>query len=210
MDAAAELIQGSMEWLCARAGKVTASRIADVLDRTKKGEEGAKRAAYKWQMVVETLTGRPADAVFVNEAMRWGTETEPSARFQYEQEKGLLVDQVGMVMHPTITRGAASPDGLVGSDGLLEIKCPTSAKHLSYVRDGLAPEQYKPQMAWQMACTGRQWCDFMSYDPRLPLEFDRLIVRYHRDDAYIAMIEAEVTQFLSEVDQLITDLKDRF
>lgn len=205
MDAAAELIQGSMEWLCARAGKVTASRIADVLDRTKKGEDSAKRAAYKWQMVVETLTGRPADAAFVNEAMRWGTETEPFARQQYGD-----VELVGMVMHPTISRGAASPDGLVGEDGLLEIKCPTSATHLAYLRDGVVPEKYKPQMAWQMACTGRRWCDFMSYDPRLPLEFDRLIVRYHRDDAYIAMIEAEVTQFLSEVDQIIADLKDRF
>ena len=205
MDASTELIQGSMEWLCARAGKVTASRIADVLDRTKKGEDSAKRAAYKWQMVVETLTGRPADAVFVNEDMRWGTETEPFARQQYGE-----VEQVGMVMHPTITRGAASPDGLVGADGLLEIKCPTSATHLAYLRGGVVPDKYKPQMAWQMACTGRQWCDFMSYDPRLPLEFDRLIVRYHRDDAYIAMIEAEVTQFLAEVDQIITDLKERF
>jgi putative phage-type endonuclease len=209
MPETTELIQGSIEWLCARAGKVTASRIADVMDRTKKGEDSAKRSAYKWQMVVETLTGRPADAVFVNDAMKWGTETEPFARAQYEQERE-LVDLVGMVAHPTIERGAASPDGLVGADGLLEIKCPNSATHLGYVRDGAVPDKYKPQMAWQMACTGRQWCDFMSYDPRLPEGYDRLVVRYHRDEAFIATIEAEVVQFLSEVDALLAELKDRF
>ena len=205
----AELIQGSMEWLCARSGKVTASRIADVLDKLKNGSDGAKRTAYKWQLAVEILTGRPADAIFVNDAMRHGTETEPFARQAYADIHG-PVDEVGMVMHPSFVRGAASPDGLVGTDGLLEIKCPTSATHLAYLRDGVVPDKYKPQMAWQMACTGRQWCDFMSFDNRLPVEYDTLIVRYHRDQDYIDMIEREVDGFLSEVDQILEDLKNRF
>ena len=142
----------------------------------------------------------------MNDAMRWGTEQEPMARASYEVKTGLLVDQVGMVLHPTIDRAAASPDGLVGEDGLIEIKCPNTATHLEYLLAGTVPSRYQPQMLWQMSCTGAAWCDFVSYDPRLPDHLQLFIVRFNRDQARIDEMEAEVRAFLAEVDSIISRL----
>lgn len=199
--------QGSEEWLQSRAGKVTASRIADVMAKIKTGEAAARRD-YKAQIVAEILTGKPQESGFTNEAMQWGTTTEPAARVAYEAISGVLVDIVGLVLHPTIDRAAASPDGLAG-DGLLEIKCPKTATHLQYLLAGVAPAQYQLQMLWQMACTERAWCDFVSFDPRLPQDLQILIVRFDRDDKRIEEIETEVKLFLSEVDETIAKLKAR-
>lgn len=199
--------QGSEEWLQSRAGRVTASRIADVLAKIKTGEAAARRD-YKAQIVAEILTGKPQESGFTNEAMQWGTATEPAARAAYEAISGTLVDTVGLVLHPAIDRAAASPDGLAG-DGLLEIKCPKTATHLQYLLAGVAPAQYQLQMLWQMACTERAWCDFVSFDPRLPEDLQLLIVRFERDDKRIAEIETEVKLFLSEVDETIEKLKAR-
>jgi putative phage-type endonuclease len=203
-----ELTQGTDEWKAARAGKVTASRIADVMAKIKSGE-AASRRDYRAQIVAEILTGTPQDDVFTSDAMRWGTEHEPYARAAYEVAKGILVDQVGLVIHPTIERGAASPDGLVGADGLVEIKCPKTATHLSYLLADEVPSQYQPQMLWQMACTGRQWCDFVSFDPRLPEDLQLFVVRFNRDQARIDAMEAEVVAFLAEVDTTLSSLATR-
>ena len=199
--------QGSAEWLASRSGKVTASRIADVMAKIKTGESAARRD-YKAQIVAEILTGKPQDDGFINGAMQWGPDQEPFARSAYEVAKDLMVAQVGLVLHPAIDRAAASPDGLAG-DGLLEIKCPKTATHLQYLLAGVAPTQYHLQMLWLMACTEREWCEFVSFDPRLPDDLQLLIVRFERDDKRIAEIETEVRLFLSEVDETIEKLKAR-
>ena len=200
--------QGTDSWKAARAGKVTASKISDVMAKIKTGEAAARRD-YRAQIVAEILTGTPQDDIFVNDAMRWGTEQEPYARAAYEATRGVLVDQVGLVLHPTIERGAASPDGLVDPDGLVEIKCPKTATHLAYLLAGEVPSQYQPQMLWQMACTGAQWCDFVSFDPRLTEDLQLFVVRFKRDQARIDAMEAEVKAFLEEVDATLASLKNR-
>jgi len=203
-----DIPQGTPEWLSARSGHVTASRINDLMARIKTGEAAARRD-YKAQIVAEILTGTPQGDTFTNDAMRWGTETEPFARAAYETRAGVLVDEVGFVLHPTIERGGASPDGLVGEDGLVELKCPKTATHLTYLLDGVVPSQYQNQMLWQMACCERSWCDFASFDPRLPEDMQLFVVRFPRDDARIAAIEAEVNAFLAEVDNIVTRLRNR-
>lgn len=197
--------QGSEEWLSSRVGKVTASRIADVMAKIKTGEAAARRD-YRTQIVAEILTGKPQGDDFSSAAMQWGNDQEPFARASYEAATGVLVDQVGLVLHPTIDRAAASPDGLAG-DGLLEIKCPKTATHLDYLLDGKPPAKYQLQMLWQMACTEREWCDFVSYDPRLPDDLRLFVVRFERDQKRIDEIETEVKAFLAEVDATINKLE---
>ena len=195
--------QGTPEWLAARAGKVTASAISNVLMKP----ETAGFRDYQAQIVAEILTGKPQGSDFTNAAMQFGTETEPLARSAYEAETGFSVDQVGMVIHPTIDRAGASPDGLVGNSGLAEIKCPKVATHLAYLIAGVVPTTYKNQMAWQMACTGRAWCDFVSFRPDLPENLQLFVVRYKRDPAEILKLETAVVAFLAGVDQMIEKLK---
>lgn len=186
--------QGSDEWFNARIGMVTASRLADVLG-TK-----AKRKKYAEQLSLETIQAFRV-VTEPNEHMIWGTQTEPEARNAYEAHSGSIVDLVGFVIHPEIKRAGASPDGLVGDDGLVEIKCPTTKTHMTTLDDYAVPEKHKPQMQWQMACTGRKWCDFVSYDPRI--EDSYFCKRVMRDDEFIARAEKEVIVFLTEVDDLI-------
>jgi putative phage-type endonuclease len=200
----ADLIQGSPEWFAARLGRVTASRVADVIAKTKTGW-GASRANYAAQLVAERLTGEVGDK-FTNAAMQWGTDTEPHARAAYEFIHGHDVRLVGFVPHPSIEMAGASPDGLVGDDGLVEIKCPNTATHIETLLGSSVPGKYIAQMQWQMACTGRAWCDFVSFDPRLP-ESMRLFVRHaDRDNAYIASLEKMIVEFLGEVDDTIRRL----
>ena len=188
-----------------RAGKVTASRVADVLSKVKSGES-AGRKNLKMDLVAERLTGKPTDS-FTNSAMQWGTEQEPFARIAYEAYKGIFVEQIPFVDHPTIEWFGCSPDGLVGEDGLLEIKSPNTTTHIEYLQEGKPPNRYIPQMMAQMACTGRKWCDFCSYDPRMPEELQLFVVRLNRDDAYIQEMEVEVKKFLDEVEQVLAQLK---
>ena len=197
--------QGSIEWRKLRLGKATASRIADIIAKTKSGYS-ASRANYMTELVIERF-GVLNDS-FTNDAMQWGTEQEPLARIEYEKRNLVTVEQVDFVPHPSIEMAGASPDGIVG-DGLLEIKCPNSKTHFEYLLAGVVPEKYKPQMAWQMACSGRKWCDFISYDPRCPEGLQYFEIRYERDDDYIAMLESEVKQFLSEVDTKYKQLKQK-
>ena len=197
--------QGSPEWLVARAGKVTASRINDVMA----AKTTAAYRDYRAQIVAEILTGQPQESGFTNAAMQWGTDQEKFARAEYELACDWTVDEVGIVLHPTIERGAASPDGLVSTNGLVEIKCPKTVTHLQTLIDKKQPRQYENQMLWQMACTGREWTDFVSYDPRLPEDLQLFVHRFDRDDKRISEIEAAVTQFLSEVDDLIDNIRKK-
>lgn len=200
--------QRSNEWLSERAGKVTASRIADVMAKTKTGY-GAGRANYMAELVAERLTGVPKQG-FMNGAMQHGIDTEPQARAMYELELGVTVVEDGFVRHPTIANTGASPDGLVGEDGLVEIKCPNTATHIETLRGGAIDRKYVLQMHWQMICCERDWCDFVSFDPRLPIEMQLHVQRIERDEELCAEIEAEVTAFLKEMDETVADLEARY
>lgn len=199
-----DIIQGTSEWRKIRMGKVTASRVKHVIAKTKTGY-AATRENYLTELVIERFG--ILNEGFTNAAMQWGTEQEPFARQHYELETGALVEQVAFIDHPTIEMAGASPDGLVEKYGLLEIKCPNSTTHFNYIREDLVPEEYKSQMAWQMACTGREWCDFVSYDPRVPDGLKYFQIRYVPEDGYIQMLESEVIKFLEEVDARYQELK---
>lgn len=200
--------QGSDEWRLARLGKVGASAVADATARTKTGW-GASRANLAARLVAERLTGTLQES-YTNDAMRWGVEKEPEARAFYEFVQGNKVEQVGLVLHPTIEHAVASPDGLVGDDGLVEIKCPNTATHIDTLLSGSADPRYTKQMQWQMACTGRQWVDWVSYDPRMPAEMQMFCARVNRDDAMIGELEQQITEFLSEVAQTVAQLRARY
>lgn len=200
--------QGTEEWFAARLGKVSASRIADLTAKTKSGYS-ASRANYAAELVCERLTGQRAEK-FTNAAMQHGTEQEPNARAMYELMSDVSVAQIGLVLHPTIEMACASPDGLVGDDGLVEIKCPNSATHIETLLGAEIDGKYVKQMQWQMACTGRAWCDFISFDPRLPAEMQLFIRRVPRDGAMIVSLQSEVSSFLSEVEDTIKRLKARY
>jgi putative phage-type endonuclease len=196
--------QGTEEWFTIRIGKVTASRVADVIAKTKTGYS-ASRDNYMAQLICERLTGLKGES-FTNAAMQHGTDTEPLARAAYEALKDVLVDEVGFVPHPTIEMAGASPDGLVGEDGLLEIKCPNTATHIETLISKVVPGKYNTQMQFQMACTGRKWCDFVSFDNRLPEELQLFVTRVPRDEVFIRLIESEIVQFLAELDDKINKL----
>lgn len=197
-------VQGSQEWFAERCGNVTASRISDIIATTKSGPS-ASRANYRAQLVAERLTGTVQES-YTNGAMQWGTDTEPFARMAYEALTGVIVREIGYVPHPTIKRAGASPDGLAEDVGLVEIKCPNTSTHIDYFLSGSVPEKYKPQMAWQLACTGREWCDFVSFDPRMPENMQLMVARYIPEDDYILFLEKEVIKFQSEIDALIDQL----
>ena len=196
--------QGTPEWFAQRLGKVTASRVADIIAKTKTGV-AASRGNYLAQLVAERLTGQAADS-FKSGAMQHGTETEPMARMAYETEAGQMVTEVAMIQHPKIEMAGASPDGLVGEDGLVEIKCPNTSTHIATLMADKAPSGYMAQMQWQMACTGRAWVDFVSFDPRMPEDMQLFIKRVPRDEKLIAEYEAEVVKFLAEVQETVDKL----
>lgn len=203
-----EIVQGSPEWIASRLGRVTASRVADVVARTKTGW-GASRTNYMADLIAERLTGEQA-STYTNAAMQWGTETEPLARLAYEFRQGVEVEECGFVPHPSIAMAGASPDGLVGDRGLVEIKCPNTATHIETLLGGAVPDKYMKQMQWQMACAERDWCDWVSFDPRMP-EYTRLYVkRVPRDDKLIASLTADIQEFLAEIDTKIAALNARY
>lgn len=200
--------QHSEEWWSARAGRVTASRIADVMAKTKTGW-GAGRKNYMAELITERLTGQCAPG-FSNAAMQWGTEVEPQARDAYRFITLGSVEETGFHVHPDIDQSGASPDGLVGDDGLVEIKCPNTATHLETLESEKIADKYLLQMQWQMACTGRAWCDFMSFDPRLPDEMQAWIKRVPRDDERISEIESAVRDFLAELEDRVATLRKKY
>ena len=200
-----DIEQGTDEWFAIRCGKVTASRVADVIATTKSGYS-ASRANYEAQLICEILTGKPAES-YSNAAMQWGTETEPLARAQYELKTGNMVNQVGFVVHPIIEQAGASPDGLIGEDGCIEIKCPNTSTHLDTLLSQKVPSKHITQMTWQMVCAGRKWCDFVSYDPRLPENLQLFIERIELDQDYAKKLQNEVVMFLVEVNEKVEKLR---
>lgn len=200
--------QGTPEWFAARLGKVSASRVADVVAKTKTGW-GASRANYAADLIAERLTGVKAES-YSNVAMQWGTDNEPAARKAYEFMTGNAVATVGLVLHPSIDMACASPDGLVGEDGLVEIKAPQTATHIETLLGAPVADKYVKQVHWQMAATGRAWCDFVSFDPRMPGEMSLHITRIARDDALIKSLEADVSVFLSEISDKVARLKSLY
>ena len=199
-----EIEQRSPEWFASRLGKVTASRVADVIAKTKSGYS-ASRDNYMAQLICERLTGQQGES-FTNAAMTWGTETEPLARSAFEAYADVMVEEVGFVPHPSIEMSGASPDGLVGLFGMLEIKCPNTATHIDTLLSQTVPGKYITQMQWQMRCCERQWCEFVSFDPRLPQDLQLFVKRVEFDPEYVAMLEKEVIQFLAELDDKVNKL----
>jgi predicted phage-related endonuclease len=197
--------QGSAAWMFERAGKATASRVKDVVSKLRNGAPAKARDDYMWELVIERITGSPSDH-FTNAAMMWGIENEMAARMAYEAHSGAMVEAAGLVLHPTIPNCGGSPDGLIGDDGGLEIKCPfNSAIHLRTVLDGM-PEDHVYQVQGNMAVTGRAWWDFVSFDPRLPDGLSLYVQRIDRDEEMCKRIEVEVIAFLGEVDALAAEL----
>lgn len=199
--------QGSPEWFAARCGRVTASRVADVIAKTKSGYS-TSRANYEAQLICERLTGVVAPS-FTNAAMQHGIDTEPQARAAYEFMKNVDVGIAEFVIHPAIPMAGASPDGYVGDDGLLEIKCPQQAAHLDTLLTGKVPGKYVTQMMWQMSCTGRKFCDFVSFNPSFPAHLQLFVQRVPRDLSVIAELEKEVTTFIAEIDQKVAQLQPK-
>ena len=200
--------QRSEEWHMARLGKVTASRVADLMAKTKSGYS-ASRANYMAELICERLTGSQADR-FTNVAMQWGTDNEDAAKVAYEFISNQTVSLVGFVLHPSIAEFGASPDGLIGDEGLIEIKCPNTATHIETLLSNSVDGKYNTQMQVQMSCTGRKWCDFVSFDPRLPADMQVFVKRVPRDQTFIDEIEKEVFAFLSEMNAKLDQLKTRF
>lgn len=196
--------QRTSEWFQERLGKVTASRVADIIARTKSGYS-ASRDNYMAQLVCERMTQTPAES-YTNASMQWGTEQEPFARAAYESAKDVLVEEVGFITHPLIQNSGASPDGLVGEFGLVEIKAPQTNTHIQTLLDQKIPEKHIAQMQWQMCCTDRRWCDYVSFDPRMAEGLQLFIKRVEFDPEYVSMLEKEVILFLKELDTKIEQL----
>jgi putative phage-type endonuclease len=201
------IVQGTDEWFAQRLGKVTASKVSDVMAKTRSGYS-ASRTNYMMQLLCERLTGK-REETYTNAAMQRGTDCEPLARSVYEAENGCFVVETGMIVHPHINQFGASPDGLVSDDGLLEIKCPNTATHIDFLRTGKPDNKYQWQMLAQMSCSGRAWCDFVSFDDRLPAQLQYSSVRFMRDDARISEMENEIMIFLSELDKIETEMKTK-
>ena len=198
--------QGTPEWHELRRGKVTASRVADILSRTKTGPS-ASRQNYLIELALQRTT-KTIEPSYTNDAMAWGTATEPQARVAYEVATSNFVDQVAFIDHPTIEWFGCSPDGLVG-ENLIEIKCPSSSQHWEYFKSKEPPKKYFIQMQAQMSVTGAKWCDFVSFDPRMPERSQLLIVNVPRDPEFILYMEAEIQLFLNEVAAEVTLMENQ-
>ena len=198
-------IQGTQAWLAERAGFCTASRASAVLATIKSGE-AATRRNYRAQLVAERLTGAPAES-FKSAEMQWGNDTEPAGRMAYEARTGAMVEEQGFIKHPTLPWTGCSPDGFIGADGMVEIKCPNTATHIDALLGKGVPAEHIPQIQFQMWVCGRQWVDFVSFDPRMPERLQLFVSRVARNDVYIAGLEAEVVKFLAAVAVTVRELE---
>lgn len=205
----AEIEQRTDAWKDLRYGRITGSRINDVLTRPKKGQkESITRANYRAQLVCERLTQKPMEDQFVTWYMKRGIELEPLARVEYEMRQGVIVDSAGFQIHPTMPFAGASPDGFIGIDGLVEFKCVTTAKHIEWRLAKMVPAEHKPQILFELACSGRKWADFVSFEPNLPDSLQLFICRLHRDEIAISEIEEEVRKLNAEVEEMIARLNN--
>jgi putative phage-type endonuclease len=202
------ILQSDPRWATARLGHVTASRMGDMLAKTQKGW-GAARANYAAELVAERLTGKAGER-YVNGAMQWGIDTETEARAAYAFYRDASPSAAAFVVHPMIPFAGASPDGFVGELGLVEFKCPNTSTHIDTLLGGGIPEKYRLQMQWQLACTGREWCDFASYDPRLPENMRLFVRRFEADREEIARLERETRAFLTEIADTLAALEKKY
>ena len=201
--------QGTVEWLKERCGCLTASRMAEAMDFLKGGKESEKRRKLKIEIIAERMTDIMVSR-FVNDAMQWGIETEPAARARYEEVTGTLASLCGFALHGDIPFFGASPDGLIDDYGLLEVKCPTTTTYTEWLTGGVVPEQHKPQMLAQLAVTGRKWCDFFAFDPRIKAEqHQHFLRRFEPKEEEILKVEAAAVMFLAEVDALFETVIQR-
>lgn len=200
-----EIAQGSEAWKKLRLGKLTASRVADATDLLKSGKPGAKRTTYLGELIAERLTGLYVEK-YQNDLMRWGTEQEPQARALYEFLHGVDVEKVAFIDHPTIRMAGCSPDGLIGTAGGIEIKCPSTSTHIETLLSQEIPEEHIKQIDWNIACTSREWWDFASYDPRLPPHMTLFVKRRYRDEAAVAALEEGARAFIAEIDMKVDAL----
>jgi putative phage-type endonuclease len=201
-----DIEQRTEEWFAARLGKVTASKVSDVMAKTKTGYS-ATRESYMTQLVCERLSGQKAES-FTNAAIQHGIDTEPLARSAYEAYADVMVEEVGFVQHPRIEMAGASPDGYVGLFGCIEIKAPQTSTHIETLLTEAIPSKYYAQMQWQMACAQRQWCDYVSFDPRIRQDLQLFVKRVEFDAPYVATLEEEVIKFLKEVDEKVSKLNN--
>jgi putative phage-type endonuclease len=203
-----EIIQGSQEWHDLRLGKITASKIADILAVGRSGES-VLRKNYKLDLIRERITNKRTE-VYVNGHMERGIALEPLARASYEVLKNVMVEQIAFVNHPYIEMAGASPDGLIDHDGLLEIKCPKPENHVEHLLNGGTNliAKYNAQCQWQLCCTNRQWCDLVSFDPDMHPELQLFVTRIYRDNEWIAMAEKAVVEFDAEINEAIFKLKE--
>jgi putative phage-type endonuclease len=197
--------QGTPEWLQARVGKVTASRVGDLMARTRNGW-AASRQIYAVELIVERLTGQPAEK-YISAAMQWGIDMEGEAKLAYQRKTSLQIVECGFIPHPKIEMSGASPDGFISDLVLLEVKCPSSATHIATLLGEPIDRKYRAQIQMQLACTGRAWVDFVSYDPRLPEPLDLFVERVHRNDEEIDQLEYEINNFIEEIDSTIERLR---
>lgn len=200
--------QRTEEWFAARLGRVTASRVKDVMAKGRGKEPSATRRNYMMELLCERLTGKRSEG-FTSAAMQRGIDLEPVARSAYEIDRGVMTIETGLVLHQQIDGFGASPDGLVSDIGLLEIKCPLTATHVATLQSSRHDSQYEWQMLAQMSCTGRAWCDFVSFDDRLPEPLQYACFRFERDDSRINDMEAEIRAFLEELAELERDMRAR-
>jgi putative phage-type endonuclease len=200
--------QGSPEWHAMRCGKVTASRVADIMRRTKSGIS-ATRERYMGELIAQRLTGIVPDG-FKSADMQWGNDTEDQARTAYSFHFDIDLLPIDFVDHPTIAMAGASPDRMHGDEGLVEIKCPATHTHIATLLSEAIPPDYATQMQWQMACTGRSWCDFVSFDPRLPADMQLFVRRLMRDADRIAELESAVVQFQAELEARMEQLVSKY
>ena len=199
-------LQRTDDWMADRLGKVTASRIADVVAKGRGSAPSVTRQEYLVQIALERLTGQAVES-YTNAAMQWGVDNEPAALDQYGFVKGVTVEPVGFVVHPTIKMSGASPDGLVSDDGLVEVKCPKSHTHWATLKGDRIAARYIDQMQWQMECTGRAWCDFVSFDPRFPPEHQLHIRRIAADPDRQTFLRDGVINFLNDLEADLHDLR---
>ena len=204
----AELVQNTREWLQARAGSVGASDVPDIVRRTKSGPS-ATRAALMALKALERLTGEPVET-YQSKAMAQGVEREPLARAAYAFMFDATVEPPGIIRHPLIVGAHASPDGLIGDFGLVEIKCPQPAAHLATLISEGVERDYQVQMQWQLGATGRHWCDFVSWSPDFPPSMQLYVQRVERDPAFISELEDQVLLFLKELETKVNELQRRY
>lgn len=206
-----EAMAGTDNWVAARRGCLTASRMADAMaylkTKSKDGQlvEAEARRKLKFDLLAERLTGI-AVSHYVTPAMQHGIEQQPHATAAYEAHTGEIVGPEVFVLHPRIDWFGATPDGLISDAGIVEIKCPQTSTFLRWVHEGEVPAEHKPQMLAQLACTGRAWCDFIAFDPRVPPAHQLFVRRFEPDASEIARIEVEAEKFLAE----LADMAERF